>query len=229
MASTMRLLLIEDYPPLQKSLAKGLREAGFAVDATGDGEEGLWYAAGHDYDAIVLDLMLPGLDGLSLLRQLRAEGRQTHVLILTARDTVPDRIAGLNACADDYLVKPFAFEELVARVHALIRRGYARKDPCVQVGDLRIDTAAQRVWRDDEPIDLTAREYALLAYLALRAGEMVSRTDIWEHLYDAGSSATSNVVDVYVGYLRRKLDRPGEPSLIRTVRGRGYMLSAPTP
>jgi len=229
MASTMRLLLIEDYPPLQKSLAKGLREAGFAVDATGDGEEGLWYAAGHDYDAIVLDLMLPGLDGLSLLRQLRAEGRQTHVLILTARDTVPDRIAGLNAGADDYLVKPFAFEELVARVHALIRRGYARKDPCVQVGDLRIDTAAQRVWRDDEPIDLTAREYALLAYLALRAGEMVSRTDIWEHLYDAGSSATSNVVDVYVGYLRRKLDRPGEPSLIRTVRGRGYMLSAPTP
>ena len=224
----MRLLVIEDYPPLQKSLARGLRRAGFAVDVTGDGNEGLWYATSNEYDAIVLDLMLPGLDGLSILRRLRAAGRQTHVLILTAKDTVADRVAGLDCGGDDYLVKPFAFEELLARVHALVRRGYRRKDPVVRVGDLRIDTGAQAVWLGRREVPLTPKEYALLEYLAMRAGQTVSRTDIWEHVYDFHSAATSNVVDVYVSYLRKKIDRPGEASIIRTIRGRGYSLRAPS-
>jgi DNA-binding response OmpR family regulator len=222
----MRLLLVEDYLPLQKSLAKGLREAGFAVDVTGDGAEGFWYAMGNDYDTIILDLMLPGMDGLSLLKKLREAGRETHVLILTAKGEVPDRVRGLNLGADDYLVKPFAFDELLARVHALVRREYQRKSADIVVGDLRIETGSQRVWRDKTEIYLTAREYALLEYLAMRAGQMVSRSDIWEHIYDFHSDAASNVVDVYIGYLRRKIEKPGEPSLIQTVRGRGYVLAA---
>lgn len=220
----MRLLLIEDYPPLQKSLAKGLREAGLAVDVTGDGEEGLWYATSNEYDLIILDLMIPGIDGLTILKKLRSQGKQSHVLILTAKDTIPDRVKGLDCGADDYVVKPFDFKELLARIHALLRRGYQRKPPDISIGDLRINTASQRVWRGHEEIHLTPREYALLEYLAMRQGEMVSRTDIWEHIYDFNSSATSNVVDVYIGYLRKKIDRPGTPSLIRTIRGRGYTL-----
>jgi len=220
----MRLLLIEDYQPLQKALAKGLREAGFAVDVTGDGEEGLWYARGNDYDAIILDLMLPKMDGLTLLKKLRAEGRQTHVLILTAKDTLNDRVTGLNAGGDDYVVKPFAFEELLARVRSLVRRKYQDKSPSIRIGDLRIDTAAQRVWRDREEVHLTPREYELLEYLAHRAGQVVSRTEIWEHVYDFHSDASSNVVDVYVGYLRRKIEREAKPPLLQTVRGRGYRL-----
>ena len=220
----MRLLLVEDYPPLQKSLVKGLREAGFAVDVTGDGREASWYAESNEYDVIVLDLTLPGLDGLSILNRLRAEGRQSHVLIITAKDAVADRVAGLNAGADDYLVKPFEFDELLARVQALVRRSYHRKNPVMEIGPLRINTATQQVQRGDANLQLTAREYALLEYLAMRAGELVTRTDIWEHVYDFRSDATSNVVDVYVGHLRRKIDHEGEPSLIETVRGRGYLL-----
>ncbi|HUS48330.1 MAG TPA: response regulator transcription factor [Phycisphaerae bacterium] len=220
----MKVLLVEDYRPLQTSLAKGLREAGFAVDATGDGKEGLWYAMGGEYDAIILDLMLPGMDGLSILRKLRAEGRKSHVLILTAKDTVPDRVRGLDLGADDYLVKPFAFEELLARIRSLVRRKYEQKRPCVEVGDLKIDTVAKQVRRGKEEIELTQREYALLEYLALRAGQIVSRSDIWEHVYEFESQATSNVVDVYIGYLRRKIDHPGDRPLIHTVRGRGYVL-----
>ena len=220
----MRVLFVEDYEPLRKSVAQGLREAGFAVDATSDGKEGLWFATNNEYDVILLDLMLPGMDGLGVLRKAREAGVETHVLILTAKGEVEDRVRGLDAGADDYLCKPFAFEELLARVRALSRRGYGRKDPVIQVGDLRLDTAAQRVWRGEEEITLTAREYALLEYLALREGEVVSRTDIWNHLYDWVSAATSNVVDVYVGYLRKKVDRPGSPSVIETVRGRGYAL-----
>ena len=223
----MRLLLVEDYPPLQKSLTKGLREAGFAVDVTGDGEEGLWYALSNTYDAIILDLMLPGMDGLTVLRRLRAKGRKTHVLILTARADVPERVEGLDLGADDYLTKPFAFEELLARVRALVRREYDQKAPELRIGDLRIDTAAQRVWRGERQITLTSREYALLAYLVRRLDDVVTRSDIWEHVYDFNSSATSNVVDVYVGYLRKKLDNGQGPSLIRTVRGRGYSLVRP--
>ncbi len=216
--------MVEDYRPLRESLAKGLREAGFAVDATGDGEEGLWYATSNDYDVIILDIMLPGRDGLDILKQLRAKGRQSHVLILTARDTLSDRVTGLDLGADDYLVKPFAFQELLARVRALIRRSYRTKNPLIEVQDLRIDLTLQKVWRGQEEIPLTPREYALLEYLATRAGQVVSRTDIWEHVYEFDSCTSSNVVDVYIGYLRRKIEKPDTPALIHTVRGRGYVL-----
>ena len=220
----MRLLLVEDYPPLRKSVAKGLREAGFAVDVADNGDDGLWFAMHNDFDVIVLDLMLPGMDVMSVLRKLRQDGCETHVLILTAKDTVADRVAGLGAGADDYLVKPFAFDELQARVKTLVRRGYGRKDPVLAFGRLRIDTASQRVFKNDVELHLTPREYALLEYLAMRAGEMVSRTDIWEHVYEFHATGTSNVVDVYIGYLRKKIDSAGQPSLIRTIRGRGYTL-----
>jgi DNA-binding response OmpR family regulator len=222
----VRLLVIEDYRPLRESLGKGLSEAGFAVDATGDGKEGLWYAMGNEYDVIILDLMLPGMDGLEILKRVRQQGREASVLILTAKDTVQDRVTGLDLGADDYLVKPFAFAELLARIRALLRRTYQEKSPCVEIADLRIDLTLQRVWRSSEEIQLTPREYALLEYLAMRAGQTVSRTDIWEHVYEFNSSASSNVVDVYIGYLRKKLGDQEGSSLIRTVRGRGYVLGA---
>ena len=222
----MRLLLIEDYKPIQKSLAQGLREAGFAVDVTGDGEEGLWYAMSNDYDVIILDIMLPGMDGLSILKKLRAKGRKSHIIILTAKDTLEDRITGLDLGADDYLVKPFEFRELLARVRALLRRSYRSKNPRIKIQDLQIDLTTQRVWCSREEIQLTPREYALLEYLAMRQGQTVSRTDIWEHVYEFNSSASSNVVDVYIGYLRKKIERPDKPPLIRTIRGRGYILGA---
>ncbi len=222
----MRVLLVEDYEPLRKSLRQGLSEAGYALDVAADGEEGLWYALGNDYDVIVLDLMLPGVDGLSILRKLRARKKDAHVLILTARDAVQDRVTGLDCGADDYLVKPFAFEELLARIRALIRRNYNKKSSQIVVEDLRIDLNTQQVYRGDRLIQLTAREDGLLEYLAVRAGEVVSRTDIWEHVYEFNSSAASNVVDVYIGYLRKKLQSEGKPSLLHTVRGRGYLLGA---
>ena len=221
----MRLLLIEDYKPLQESLAQGLREVGFAVDVTGDGKEGLWYAQSNEYDVIILDLMLPGMDGLGILGQLRKDGIQTHILILTARDGVDDRVKGLEAGADDYLIKPFAFKELLARIKVLIRRQYNKKEAVFEIEDLYIDMNTQQVRRRGNIIDLTAREYALLEYLCARAGQVVSRNDIWEHVYDFHSSASSNVVDVYIGYLRKKLSPGSESQLIHTIRGRGYMLS----
>jgi DNA-binding response OmpR family regulator len=220
----MRLLVVEDYLPLQQSLIKGLREAGFAVDTTRDGKEGLWYATSNEYDVIILDLMLPGMDGLEILRKMRVQGKKSHVLILTAKDTVQDRVTGLDLGADDYLVKPFAFEELMARVRALLRRSFRQKNPSIKIKDLRIDLTTQRVWRGRDKIQLTPREYILVEYLAMRAGQMVSRSDIWEHVYEFNSSASSNVVDVYIGYLRRKIEREGKPALIHTVRGRGYLL-----
>ena len=220
----MIVLLVEDYLPIQKSVARGLREAGFAVDVTGNGDEGLWYALAGGYDVVILDLMIPGIDGLTILQRLRASGCATHVLILTAKDTVSDRVRGLDLGADDYLVKPFAFEELLARVRALARRAYRIKNPCLEIDDLKIETTTQRVWRGEEQVSLTAREYALLEYLAMRAEEVVSRTDIWEHVYEFNSEADSNVVDVYIGYLRKKIERAGKPMLIHTLRGRGYSL-----
>ena len=224
----MRVLVVEDYAPLRKSLSQGLRHEGFAVDATGDGDEGLWYATTNDYDVIVLDLMLPGTDGLTILRRLREAGRESHVLVLTAKGDVADRVRGLNLGADDYLVKPFAFAELLARVRALVRRAYDAKDPVLRVGDLEIDTAARSARRGGEPLRLTAREYALLELLALRAGQVVSRTAVWEHVYEFDSEAHSNVVDVYIGYLRRKTERGGRPRLIHTRRGQGYVLGEPS-
>jgi DNA-binding response OmpR family regulator len=222
----MRLLVVEDYKPLQQSLVKGLREADFAVDVTGDGEEGLWYAKSNEYDVIILDIMLPGLDGLSILKQLRNIGNKTHILILTAKDTLDDKVKGLDFGADDYLVKPFAFEELLARLRALTRRNYQQKRDCITIEDIKIDLNKQQVYRKNQPVILTPREYALLEYLAMRAGQIVTRTDIWEHVYDFNSSATSNVVDVYIGYLRKKLETQGKAALIHTIRGRGYMLGA---
>jgi DNA-binding response OmpR family regulator len=220
----MRALLVEDYEPLRRSLTQGIREAGYAVDAAADGEEGLWYGRNNPYDVIVLDLMLPRMDGLSVLEQLRRGGSRSPVLILTARDAVEDRVQGLDRGADDYLTKPFAVEELLARMRALVRRRYDTAESTIYVGHLRLDTSAKRVFRETEEIELTAREYALLEYLARRAGQTVSRTEIWDHLYEFDSSATSNVVDVYIGYLRRKLDRPDRESYIRTIRGQGYRM-----
>ena len=222
----MRLLLVEDSERLQRSLGTGLRRAGHAVDVTGTGTDGLWRATTVDYDLLVLDVMLPGLDGLSVLRRLREQGRDTHVLLLTARDAVDDRVAGLRAGADDYLVKPFAFDELLARVEALGRRRTGRKSPVLHVGDLEVDVAAQLVSRGGQPVPLLPREFALLAYLAGRPGQVVSRTDIEAHLYDDRAEPMSNVVDSAVCALRRQIDRPGEPSLIVTRRRVGYVLTA---
>ena len=220
----MRVLLVEDYTPLRESVSQSLEEAGFAVDASADGEEGLWYARSGDYDAIVLDIVLPELDGLSVLKQLRTEGSRTPVLLLTAKDTVADRVTGLDLGADDYLVKPFALEELLARVRALLRRKYDAADSIIRVRDLEVNTLSRIVTRNGGRVDLTALEYALLEFLARRAGEIVSRTEIWEHVYDFNSTVESNVVDVYVGYLRRKTERGGLPRLIHTRRGQGYVL-----
>ena len=222
----MRVLVIEDFELLRDSLCQGLREAGFAVDAAGDGATGLWHARSAQHDVIILDLMLPKIDGMTLLKTLRAEGNAAHVLILTAKDTTPDRIKGLNTGADDYLVKPFEFAELLARVRALVRRQYKAKNPVLQVEDLEIDTMARTVRRGGRTMDLTAREYALLEFLALRRGEVVTRTDIWEHVYAFNADASSNVVDVFIGHLRRKIELPGSPRLLHTRRGHGYVLGA---
>jgi DNA-binding response OmpR family regulator len=217
----MRILIVEDNELLRDSLLQGLREAGFSVDAAADGTDGLWLAESGDYDVIVLDLMLPGIDGLSLLSSLREKQKDTHVLILTAKDTVEDRITGLNRGADDYLLKPFVFEELLARVHALVRRRYQQKSATILLGDIEVDTTRKTVAQRGTLIDLTPREYALLEYLAFRSGEVVSRTEIWEHLYEFESETTSNVVDVFVKRLREKLGR----QIIRTKRGQGYVLT----
>ena len=220
----MRVLLVEDYGPVRESVAQALEEAGFAVDPSPDGDEGLWHARTGDYDVIVLDIVLPKVDGLSILKELRHSGCRTPVLLLTAKDTVADRVTGLDLGADDYLVKPFALDELVARVRALLRRKYDAADPIIRVRDLEVNTVSRIVRRAGERIDLTAREYALLEFLAHRAGEIVSRSEIWEHVYDFRSTVESNVVDVYIGYLRKKIERPGLPRLIYTRRGQGYVL-----
>jgi DNA-binding response OmpR family regulator len=220
----MRILVVEDYAPLRTAVVQSFEEAGFAVDAAAGGEEGLWQAQSGAHDVIVLDIMLPGIDGLAILKRLRAAEITTPTLLLTARDTVTDRVRGLDAGADDYLVKPFALAELHARVRALLRRKYEAADPVIRVQDLELDTVRRTVQRGGAGIELTAREYALLEYLALRAGQVVTRTDIWEHVYDFRATVESNVVDVYVGYLRRKLERDGRSRLIHTRRGQGYVL-----
>ena len=220
----MRILVIEDYRPLRQAVVNGLREAGYAVDAANDGDEGWWHIGQATFDLIVLDLMLPGISGEELLRRLQGRTRTTQVLVLTAKDSVDDRVGGLDLGADDYLVKPFAFPELLARIRNLLRRAHEVKDPVLQVGDLAIDTVRRSATRGGALLDLTAREYLLLEFLALHQGELVSRSAIWEHLYDQQSESTSNVVDVYIGYLRRKLERDDLPRLIHTRRGLGYVL-----
>lgn len=220
----MRVLLIEDHRPLVRALKQGLEEEGFAVDVAHDGEEGDFKAQSADYDVIILDLMLPKEDGLSLLQRWRRKGMNTHVLVLTARSGIDDKVKGLNLGADDYLTKPFELEELLARLRALVRRGHQIKDPILRVHDLEIDTAAHTVKRGGQPIHLTPREYALLQFLAFHRGQVVSRSMIWEHLYNEEDENTSNVVDVYIRYLRNKIDKGFEPSLILTRWGEGYLL-----
>jgi DNA-binding response OmpR family regulator len=220
----MRILLVEDSKRLQQAIATGLRKVGYALDLAGNGVEGLWYAESNEYDLIILDLMLPKMDGLTVLQKLRNEGKTTHILILTARDTVEDRVRGLQLGADDYLIKPFEFAELLARVQALIRRAHGIKNPRINLADLIIDTALRTVTRHGDPISLTARDYALLEFLALHHGQVVSRTEIEHHIYDERVEPSSNVVDAAIYALRRKIDQPGAPSLIQTRRGQGYVL-----
>jgi DNA-binding response OmpR family regulator len=222
----MRVLLIEDYEPLARSLAQGLREAGYALDVAGDGEEGLGLAETNSYDALVLDLMVPKIDGLTILSRLRSRGSKAGVLIITARDQVSDRVDGLDLGADDYLVKPFAFDELLARLRAVVRRRYGAPANVLRVGDVELDVGARTVKRGGQAVTLSAREFALLEYLVLRRGQVVTRAEIWAHVYDFAAEPSSNVVDVYVGYLRRKLGdgEDGTCRLIRTHRGLGYSL-----
>jgi DNA-binding response OmpR family regulator len=222
----VRVLLVEDSERLRKAIVAALKRFGYAVDTAADGEEGLWLAQSHHYDAIVLDIMLPKLDGLSVVAELRRREDVSHVLLLTARDTVDDRVRGLRAGADDYLIKPFALEELLARVQALCRRSYGAKNPRLIIGDLEIDTAAREVWRAGQAITLKPREYALLEYLALRRGEVVSRRDIETHIYDEAVDPMSNVVDSAISVLRKRLARSGAPPLIHTRHGHGYILKS---
>jgi DNA-binding response OmpR family regulator len=221
----VRILLVEDEPDAARMLAKGLREHAYAVDVAADGDAAVYQSSITDYDAVVLDIMLPGTGGLQVCRELRQRGSPVPVLMLTARDAVEDRIAGLDSGADDYLPKPFDFGELLARLRAVIRRGARPPVPeIIDVGDLRLNTASRQVHRGNRPISLTAREYALLEYLAHHAGSVVSRADIAEHVWDEHYDPLSNVIDVYVQRLRRKVDLPGEESVIRTRRGEGYQL-----
>jgi two-component system copper resistance phosphate regulon response regulator CusR len=220
----MRLLVIEDEPRVASFLRKGLREAGFAVDAARDGHQGLALAFMADYDAIVLDLMLPQMDGLTLLREIRSRGNSTPVLILTARDSVEDRVTGLDSGADDYLVKPFALAELLARLRALLRRGTVEPEK-LNIADLDVDLRARRVERQGHRIDLTPKEFSLLQYLLIHRDQVVTRSMIAEHVWEMGFDGGTNVIDVYIRYLRSKIDDPFETKLIHTRRGIGYMLS----
>jgi DNA-binding response OmpR family regulator len=227
-SNRMRVLLVEDQPRAAQMIAKGLREQAYAVDLARTGPDALYQAAVTEYDAIVLDVMLPGLDGFEVCRQLRRQGSNVPILMLTARDAVDARIAGLDSGADDYLVKPFDFGELLARLRAVIRRGRLPMQPSVvAVGGLRLDLRARLAFRRERPITLTRREFALLEFLVLHAGAVVGRGAIAEHVWDAPFETMSNVIDVMIQRLRRKIDDPDGPSLITTRRGEGYML-APT-
>jgi two-component system, OmpR family, response regulator len=220
----MQVLLIEENRPLSRALKEGLESQGFAVDVAFDGKEGDSWATAVTYDAIILDVVLPEEDGLSLLQRWRKQGMQAYVLLLAPRSSTEEKVRGLDLGADDYLTKPFELEELFARLRALIRRSHRLKDPIIRVRDLEIDTAAQTVQRAGQLIRLTGREYALLEFLAFHRGQVVTRSMIWEHLYDEQDRCTSNVVDVYIRYLRNKIDKHFDPPLILTRWGEGYTL-----
>jgi len=222
----MRILLVEDEPDAAQMLAKGLREQSYAVDVATDGETAVYQAGVNDYDLVILDVMLPLKDGFEVCRELRAEGLTFPILMLTARDAPPDRVAGLDMGADDYLTKPFDFHELLARLRALLRRGPALRPETVEVADLSIDMRARQVRRGGRQIELTAKEYALLEYLARRAGEVVSRAEIAEHVWEENFDPFSNLIEVYVQRLRRKIDEGYTPKLLRTRRGEGYALAS---
>lgn len=222
----MRILLVEDEPNAARMLAKGLREEAYAVDVAGDGERALELAYLNDYDLIILDVMLPGKDGFDVCRDLRTAGSAVPVMMLTARDAVEDRVEGLDSGADDYLLKPFEFEELLARVRALLRRKPALYREVIVVADLSMDTRARRVSRGGKELDLTGKEFALLEYLVRHAGEVVGRAEISEHVWDQSYDPFSKVIDVFIQRLRRKVDEGHPVKLIRTRRGEGYVLTA---
>jgi two-component system copper resistance phosphate regulon response regulator CusR len=221
----MRILLVEDEPDAARILAKGLRRQKYAVDLAADGDAAEYQASVNDYDLIILDVMLPRKDGFEVCRELRAAGSAVPILMLTARDAVEDRIAGLDTGADDYLTKPFDFHELLARVRALLRRGQALRPEKIGVADLTIDTRAHEVERAGRRVELTGKEYALLEYLARRAGEVVSRAEIGEHVWDENFDPFTNLIEVYIQRLRRKIDDGHGLKLIRTLRGEGYLLA----
>jgi two-component system, OmpR family, response regulator len=220
----MRVLVVEDEPKMAALVARGLREEGHAADVVARGEDALWMANSAPYDAIVLDVMLPGLDGFATCRQLREQGVWAPVLMLTARDAVGDRVGGLDAGADDYLLKPFSFAELLARLRALVRRAPAERPTLLEAGDLHLDPAARRAWRGKKELELSAKEFALLELLLRRRGEALSRGQLLEGAWELGFESRSNLVDVYVRYLRDKIDRPFGRHSIETVRGVGYRL-----
>ncbi|HVP50447.1 MAG TPA: response regulator transcription factor [Candidatus Bathyarchaeia archaeon] len=223
----MRVLIVEDERRLAENIAKSLREsAGYAVDVALDGEDGLYMAQSNPYDLVLLDLMLPKIDGLALLKQLRGSGGEAPVLVLTARDEKESIVALLNAGADDYVAKPFDLGELMARAKALIRRGKGQSDAVLRVGDIQINTSDLTVYKAGQLISLTAMEYRVLEYLAHRPGAVVSKTELLEHLYDFNWERFSNVIEVYISGLRRKLEGGGETKVIHTLRGQGYMLRA---
>jgi heavy metal response regulator len=224
----MRVLVVEDEPGIAQFIRQGLSEAGYAVDVAHDGQEGLDYVFVAAYDVLVLDILLPKLDGLDVLRALRDRGIKTPVLLLTAKDTVEDRVRGLDVGADDYLVKPFAFPELVARLRALLRRPPLQMEPILRFGDLAMDTARREVRRGGRLIELSPREFTLLEYLLRHPRHVLTRTQIAEHVWNFDFFSDSNVVDVYIGYLRRKIDRDFDRPLLHTVRGVGYRLSDAT-
>ncbi|MBV9386600.1 MAG: response regulator transcription factor [Chroococcidiopsidaceae cyanobacterium CP_BM_ER_R8_30] len=221
----MRVLVVEDEPGIAQFVCQGLREASYAVDLASDGVEGLDYALSAEYDVIVLDILLPQVDGLQLLEKLRSHRIKAPVLLLTALDTVEDRVKGLNAGADDYLVKPFAFSELLARIRALLRRPPLQVETVLRIGELEMDTSRREVHRAGRLIELSQREFALLEYLMRHPCQVLTRTQIAEHVWNFDFANESNVVDVYIGYLRRKLDRGFDHSLIHTLRGVGYRLA----
>jgi heavy metal response regulator len=220
----MRILIVEDEKDLAGIIKQGLEEEGYVVDVAHDGEEGLYMAESYPIDVMVLDVMLPQMDGLTVLSNLRKKGVQTPVILLTARDALIDKIKGLDTGADDYLTKPFVFEELLARIRSLIRRKTTVKEAVIRIADLEIDTASHQVKRAGKSIALSAKEYSLLEFLAYRKGTVVSRTDIIEHIYNEDADMDSNVVDVYINYLRNKVDKEFSGKLIHTVRGAGYIL-----
>lgn len=223
----MRLLVVEDEQKVVRFVTRGLAEEGYAVDVASDGETGLAMALDRVHDLIVLDIQLPQLDGIRVLRELRHAGVSTPVLVLTVRANVEDKVLGLDAGADDYLTKPFAFQELVARVRALLRRRAEAAPPVLHIADLSLDPARRIVLRDDKKVDLTPREFALLDYFMRNPGRVLTRTMIAEHVWDYSFDPTTNVIDVYVNYLRKKIDADREPKLLQTVRGVGYVLQVP--
>jgi len=221
----MRVLVVEDEPRIARFVAKGLREQAYAVDLSADGDDAVYKASINDYDAIILDVMIPARDGFQVCRELRAAGSSVPIIMLTARDEVQDRIAGLDCGADDYLSKPFAFAELLARLRALLRRGRVVHPELIEVGNLLIDTRARRALRGGRSLPLTTKEYALLEYLAREQGRVVNRAELAEHVWDEHFDPFSNLIDVHINRLRRKVDH-GFPPLIHTQRGAGYMLAA---